>query len=100
MKDFKNKKEDVIVEELSFDDISENEVVEEEIKKPKTGKVIKGSLNLRVYPSKEADILHIFPEGRLLFILNESDGWYEVYGEGKENIIGWVMAEFVEIEED
>ena len=88
------------VEQIFMDDIPENEVVEEEIKKPKTGKVIKGSLNLRVYPSKEADILHIFPEGRLLFILDESDGWYEVYGEGKENIIGWVMAEFVEIEED
>ena len=99
MKEPNNKYNGTKVEHIFMDDIPENEVVEEEIKKPKNGKVIKGSLNLRVYPSKEADVLHIFPEGRLLFILNESDGWYEVYGEGKENIIGWVMAEFVEVEE-
>ncbi len=83
------------VEQIFMDDILENEPAESPIKEKKA-KVVKGNLNLRTGSTKDGEVITVIPDGSEIIVSENVGAWLRAKFEDKE---GWVMAEFVEVEE-
>lgn len=61
------------------------------------GKVIGGNLNLREEPNREADVLKLLSDGKIVSIDEEGsvDGYYKVI---VDNLVGFCAKEFIEIQ--
>ena len=65
---------------------------------PYQAKVIDGRLNLRTQPSTSADRLTQIPNGSVITVTDELNGWCRTRWDGCD---GWVMGQYLErIEED
>lgn len=89
---------EVIIDEFLAETGEEilEELPEESAFRVRIGYVVNGNLNLREQPSKDSKILKVIPIGTAVTVQEETDGWYRV---DFLNAEGWVMSEFVKIEE-
>ena len=91
----KNEYEGTKVEQIFMDDILENEPAESPIKEKKA-KVVKGNLNLRAGNTKDREVIAVIPDGSEIIVSESVGVWLRAKFGDKQ---GWVMSEFVEIEE-
>lgn len=91
----KNEYKGTKVEQIFMDDILENEPAESPIKEKKA-KVVKGNLNLRAKSTKDSEVIAVIPDGSEIIVSESVGVWLRAKFGDKQ---GWVMAEFVEIEE-
>lgn len=77
--------------------VAESKEVKEPVKKNKIGVVTAEKLNVRKDPEKGDNVIKVINKGTRVVIRKELPGWYRIQFDNK---FGFVMSEFIVIEEE